>query len=161
MKRELPVCPVEVTMGLIDDKWKVLIVRDLLTQPVKGSYGTAKNCQIPGFETAAKTGTPDNFYDKWLCGFTDYYTGVTWFGFDECEKIEEVGTSNANLIWSNVMKEIHKNLITTDFKKPNGVQEVEICSESGKIATDNCKKTYIEYFRNKNVISETCDKCNK
>lgn len=31
MKRELPACPVEITMGLIDDKWKVLIVRELLT----------------------------------------------------------------------------------------------------------------------------------
>lgn len=31
MKRDLPACPVEITMGLIDDKWKVLIVRDLLT----------------------------------------------------------------------------------------------------------------------------------
>ena len=31
MKKELPACPVEITMGLIGDKWKVLIVRDLLT----------------------------------------------------------------------------------------------------------------------------------
>lgn len=31
MKKELPACPVEVTLGLINDKWKVLIVRDLLT----------------------------------------------------------------------------------------------------------------------------------
>lgn len=31
MKQELPACPVEITMGLIDDKWKVLIIRDLLT----------------------------------------------------------------------------------------------------------------------------------
>lgn len=31
MKKELPACPVEITMGLINDKWKVLIVRDLLT----------------------------------------------------------------------------------------------------------------------------------
>lgn len=30
MKQELPACPVEITMGLIGDKWKVLIVRDLL-----------------------------------------------------------------------------------------------------------------------------------
>ena len=30
MKKELPACPVEITMGLIGDKWKVLIVRDLL-----------------------------------------------------------------------------------------------------------------------------------
>ena len=31
IKKELPACPVEITMGLIGDKWKVLIVRDLLT----------------------------------------------------------------------------------------------------------------------------------
>lgn len=31
MQIELPACPVEITMGLIDDKWKVLIIRDLLT----------------------------------------------------------------------------------------------------------------------------------
>ena len=31
MKKELPACPVGITMGLIGEKWKVLIVRDLLT----------------------------------------------------------------------------------------------------------------------------------
>lgn len=29
-KRELPACPVETTLTLIGDKWKVLILRDLL-----------------------------------------------------------------------------------------------------------------------------------
>lgn len=29
-KNELPKCPVEVTLSLISDRWKVLIVRDLL-----------------------------------------------------------------------------------------------------------------------------------
>ena len=31
MKKKLPACPVEITMDLIGDKWKVLIIRDLLT----------------------------------------------------------------------------------------------------------------------------------
>ena len=31
MKQELPACPVEITMELIGDKWKILIIRDLLT----------------------------------------------------------------------------------------------------------------------------------
>ena len=31
MKHELSACPVEITMGLIGDKWKILIIRDLLT----------------------------------------------------------------------------------------------------------------------------------
>lgn len=30
MKTELPACPVETTLTLIGDKWKVLILRDLL-----------------------------------------------------------------------------------------------------------------------------------
>lgn len=29
-KQELPACPVETTLTLISDKWKVLILRDLL-----------------------------------------------------------------------------------------------------------------------------------
>ena len=30
-KTELPACPVETTLTLISDKWKVLILRDLMT----------------------------------------------------------------------------------------------------------------------------------
>jgi len=30
-QNELPLCPVEMTLTLIGDKWKVLILRDLLT----------------------------------------------------------------------------------------------------------------------------------
>ena len=30
-KKELPACPVETTLTLIGDKWKVLILRDLMT----------------------------------------------------------------------------------------------------------------------------------
>lgn len=30
MKKELPVCPVETTLLLIGEKWKVLILRDLI-----------------------------------------------------------------------------------------------------------------------------------
>lgn len=31
MNKPLPLCPVEVTLMLISDRWKVLILRDLLT----------------------------------------------------------------------------------------------------------------------------------
>ena len=31
IKKELPSCPVETTLTLISDKWKVLILRDLMT----------------------------------------------------------------------------------------------------------------------------------
>ena len=31
--KELPACPVETTLTLISDKWKVLILRDLMSVP--------------------------------------------------------------------------------------------------------------------------------
>lgn len=37
----LPACPVETTLTLISDKWKVLILRDLL--PGKKRFGELKN----------------------------------------------------------------------------------------------------------------------
>lgn len=134
------------------------ILKNLLTQPVKGEHGTARNCNIEGMEVAAKTGTTNDNYDKWLCGFTKYYTAVTWFGFDESEEIKESSNSMANQIWVGVMKSVHENLIDASFDKPKNLQEVVICKETGKLATAGCKDTYIEYFRKGTVIS---DKCNK
>ena len=64
------------------------ILKDLLTQPVLGVNGTAKNCYIPNIDVAAKTGTTDDDYDRWLCGFTNYYTAVTWYGYDFNENIK-------------------------------------------------------------------------
>jgi len=39
---ELPPCPVETTLMLMGDKWKVLIVRDLLTGTKR--FGELKKC---------------------------------------------------------------------------------------------------------------------
>ena len=55
------------------------IVKSILTQPVLGGGGTATYCKIPNIDTAAKTGTTDDDYDRWLCGFTPYFTAATWF----------------------------------------------------------------------------------
>ena len=37
---KIPDCPVEMTLQLIGDKWKVLIIRDLLT----GKNGSTSSC---------------------------------------------------------------------------------------------------------------------
>lgn len=39
--KELPACPVETTLMLIGDKWKILILRDLL--PGTKRFGELKN----------------------------------------------------------------------------------------------------------------------
>ena len=41
MIKELPDCPVEITLHLMGDKWKVLIIRDLLDGTKR--FGELKN----------------------------------------------------------------------------------------------------------------------
>ena len=40
-KKDLPLCPVETTLTLIGDKWKVLILRDLMTKTLR--FGELKH----------------------------------------------------------------------------------------------------------------------
>ena len=133
------------------------ILKSLLTQPVLGSNGTATYCKISGVDVAAKTGTTDENYDRWLCGFTPYYTAVTWYGFDQNETIDFNGRNPAGLIWANVMARIHTGLKTSEFEKPSGVLSAIVCSETGMKATTGCPDTYIEYYLWL-TVPDTCNK---
>ncbi len=133
------------------------IVKELLTQPVLGDNGTATYCKINGVDVAAKTGTTDENYDRWLCGFTPYYTAVTWFGYDQNESVNFNQRNPAGLIWANVMSRIHSGLKTAQFEKPTGITTATICAETGQKATTGCKTTYTEYFL-WFTTPDTCDK---
>ena len=122
------------------------ILKELLTQPVIGEKGTANYCKISGIEVAAKTGTTDENYDRWLCGFTPYYTAVTWYGFDMNETIDYNGKNPAGLLWAAVMKNVHSNLSDAKFNMPSGVETHTICPISGKISNSGCPNSYTEYF---------------
>lgn len=133
------------------------IVKEILTQPVVGANGTATYCKISGVDVAAKTGTTDENYDRWLCGFTPYYTAVTWYGYDQNESIEYNKRNPAGLLWANVMSRVHAGLNSSKFEKPNTVSSCTICAETGKKATTGCPNTYTEYF----LWLTTPDLCNK
>lgn len=122
------------------------ILKEILTEPVQGENGTATYCKISGVDVAAKTGTTDENYDRWLCGFTPYYTAVTWYGFDQNESINFNQRNPAGLIWANVMARIHTGLNSAEFEKPTMIQTATICSKTGKRATTGCPDTYTEYF---------------
>ncbi len=132
------------------------VLSELLTQPVQGANGTATYCSISGMDVAAKTGTTDENYDRWLCGFTPYYTAVTWFGYDQNETVYYNNQNPAGLIWANVMKSIHSDLEGKRFEKPSGVTEATICAKTGKLANTGCPNTYTEYFV-WGTVPGTCD----
>lgn len=122
------------------------ILKQLLKQPVEGNYGTATYCSISGIDVAAKTGTTDENYDKWLCGFTPYYTAVTWYGFDNNESIYYYNQNPAGIIWANVMRSVHNGLTGARFTEPSWITREEICADTGMLARTGCKNTYTEYY---------------
>ena len=55
-KKELPACPVETTLTLIGDKWKVLILRDAGNKAVRRTEKVRRQCVSEGLDRPA----PDN-----------------------------------------------------------------------------------------------------
>lgn len=131
------------------------VLQNILTQPVKS--GTATACAISGFDVAAKTGTTNGDKDRWLCGFTPYYSATVWYGFDNPEQVIFGGISPASRIWAAVMKDVHKGLQGKKFVEPSGIVRATICKASGKLATDSCVDKYTEIFVKGTAPSESCD----
>ncbi len=139
------------------------VVKDVLTQPVK--TGTSTYCKISGMSTAAKTGTTNDDFDRWLCGFTPYYTAATWYGYDNNRTVSGWSLSPASQIWASVMQQAHTGLAGKTFAddKPDNVVTATICRDSGLLATDNCKhdqrgdRTYTEYFVKGTVPTKQCE----
>ncbi len=134
-------------------KQNAYIMKTIIQEPVK-SGGTATYCAIPGMEVAAKTGTTDNDYDRWLCGFTPYYAAATWYGYDNSETVYFSGNP-AGQIWSAVMKDIHKDLPSVTFIIPEGIVERTVCKTTGCLASKSCTNTYTEIFTEDN-LPEQC-----
>lgn len=139
------------------------VVKEILTQPVKS--GTSTHCAVSGMSTAAKTGTTNDDFDRWLCGFTPYYSAATWYGFDNNETVRGWSLSPSSQIWASVMKQAHKGLERKTFAqtRPDNVVTASICKSSGLLATENCKndprgnQVYTEYFVKGTVPKKTCE----
>lgn len=135
-------------------KQNAYIEKSILTETVVGSGGTATYCAIKGMEVAAKTGTTNNDYDRWLCGFTPYYTGACWYGYETNATVRYSGNP-AGKIWAEVMSKIHADLPSAEFVKPEGIKEVTVCKATGLKASSGCSSTYTEVFT-EDTIPEAC-----
>ncbi|MBN1969529.1 MAG: PBP1A family penicillin-binding protein [Candidatus Delongbacteria bacterium] len=140
------------------------IITDMMKDVVKSGtavrlgwkYGLSK------YEIAGKTGTTNSFADAWFCGFTPELACVVWVGLDDHSyKLGEgaTGSNTALPIWGTFVKSVFENLnySTDTFEIPDGVEEIEICSESFKKAGPYCPKTTKEYFNKKYNRESECD----
>ena len=145
--------PSQETRRVISEQ-NAYITKSILQEPVKS--GTATYCAISGMDVAAKTGTTDNNYDRWLCGFTPYYSAACWFGYDNQEEVIWSGTNPAGQIWDAIMTDVHSGLASATFEKPSGIVEQTVCRTTGCLATSACTNTYKEIFTQDN-LPEQCE----
>ncbi len=118
------------------------ITADLLYGVVNSSMGTGRSAALDsGISTYGKTGTTDDDCDKWFVGFTPYYVGACWYGFDTPSSIRDAGVSGNPTVtaWKLVMDRIHANLNRKELAKPNNIVEATVCIKSGLIPTETCE----------------------
>lgn len=119
------------------------VLKDILRTVV--TNGTATNAKLPNMTAAGKTGSTQENVDKWFVGFTPYYVGGVWVGYDERKEIN-VGGEIAKHIWRKVMTQVHEGLTDTGFVPPDGVTKVSICTSTGLRSTGSCSSVKWEWF---------------
>ncbi len=104
------------------------------------AFGTAGALKLSR-PAAVKTGTTDDFRDNWTIGYTPNLVVGVWVGNSNNAEMEDIsGITGAGPIWHNIMERILAGTPALDFKKPDGLVDVEICNESGLLATDLCPR---------------------
>jgi|APLak6261679142_1056127.scaffolds.fasta_scaffold00001_102 penicillin-binding protein 1A len=85
---------------------------------------------------AGKTGTAQEFRDAWFSGYTADYVASAWVGFDDHEPLGpgETGGKAALPLWLGFMRAAHQGLPPRDFPVPEGVKQVRIDPQTGKLA---------------------------
>jgi len=120
--------------------------------------GTGTRTKLSNMPTAGKTGTTNDYKDLWFVGYTPYYTAGIWFGYDNNLRIKTrtSNTKEQQVIWRNIMTQIHANLERKEFELPDSIITRWVCSATGKLAGSNCKSV-LGYFSADNVPTEVCN----
>ncbi len=79
------------------------MMNDMLRQTFL--VGTARAGQIPGWDSAGKTGTSQEFRDAWFVGYTGSLVAGVWFGNDDGEPTKRVTGGNLPVeTWARFMR---------------------------------------------------------
>lgn len=78
------------------------------------TYGTGSESNFYTMPVAGKTGTSSDDWNRWFAGYTPYYVGVVWTGYDMPESISISGNPAAR-VWKQVMQQVHAGLEYKSF----------------------------------------------
>lgn len=104
--------------------------------------GSAKGIALSSIvDTAGKTGSSGGNRDRWFIGYTPYYLCGVWCGY------EKGGTAVSGAphlaLFDAVMRPLHESIpddAMRGFSMDEGLHEVTVCKDSGKMPTILCKE---------------------
>lgn len=141
------------------DETKVLdagvawIMRDVLKTVV--SEGIGSPAAISGVSVGGKTGTTDDKYDIWFCGFTPNYSAALWIGNDVNIAMSSYSNMAASL-WGKIMGQVSASHGGSYSAAPSNVVEATIDTKSGLLATSaSGSHTRTEYFTSGTIPTES------
>lgn len=108
-----------------------------------------KGRKIP--DIGGKTGTTNDCYNAWFCGFTPELTLVINVGYDQPHSLgpKMTGGKVAGPIWVAMMDRILKTRSDWQlkFSVPSGIAFRDICSKSGQLLTQACYSSGGDVFK--------------
>ena len=110
------------------------ILTDVLKGTMAESYGTGHGLSLANnMPAAGKTGTTNSSKDTWFCGYSRYYTGAVWVGYDTPRAMPGIyGSTYAGKIWKYTMDSIHEGLLPLDWEQPETVVADSYDPSTGK-----------------------------
>lgn len=151
---------------VISEETATVLNRLLQTVVSRGTGAQANIQNQTGIVTAGKTGSSTGVKyvngvqvdidnpDLWFIGFTPYYIGGVWMGYDIQEEIY-YSTYPTPILWKNLMLPIHEGLEAKDFTYSENVKAMQYCTESGDLATENCPSTATGWYK-ETYIPSSC-----
>jgi penicillin-binding protein 1A len=112
-------------------------------------YGTAGAAASRlGTNIGGKTGTTNNYVDALFVGFTSNIVAGAWAGFDDNRPLGygETGGKTALPMWIDFMEQAIPKYGSGEFRVPEGITQVMINKETGKVLTPGSPAGFMEAF---------------
>jgi 1A family penicillin-binding protein len=133
------------------------IINNML-QGVMDPGGTGNHLRntIGTIPAAGKTGTTDDFKDAWFVGYTPRICCAVWVGYDRNNNVNSTGGVLAGPIWAKFIASTANQYGPVDFEKPDQTRIMNICLDSGQVASQACPRTSPMAFINDTEPAGIC-----
>jgi len=111
--------------------------------------GTAKGASFLGLPVAGKTGTTNDYKDAWFVGYTQSLVAGVWVGYDDHKTLGhgEAGARAALPVWTRFMGSAGGGSAEDDFAVPEGIEFVDVDSETGLLPGAQTREVVKECFK--------------